>query len=100
MAKTSVKDLVFIDFSGGTNARDWPSELSPNEFPFSQNITIDERGYVQKRLGYEDRYGTAIGTGFVSNLFYWATQDIVVAQIGANLHKDSGASFKTFTTSE
>src|SRR5258705_728956 len=96
----AAQNLVFRDFSGGTNARDWPSELSPNEFRYSLNITIDERGYVQKRLGYEDRYGFAVGTGIVSNLFYWATKDAVVAQVGTSLHKNGAASFKTFTTSD
>lgn len=96
----AARDLVYRDFSGGTNARDWPSELSPNEFPYSLNVTIDERGYAQKRLGYEDRYGAAIGSGVVSNLFYWATSNAIVAQIGSSLHKDGAASFKTFSTSD
>lgn len=96
----AIKDVVFRDFGGGLNLRDWPSELSPNEFPLASNVTIDERGYVLKRLGYVDRYNAQIGSGLVSNIFYWATKDKVIQQIGSNLHADNGASFKTFTTAD
>src|SRR6266498_1301827 len=93
-----LKDLEFRNFSGGLNTRDGASELAENEFPYSLNVTIDERGYLQKRLGYVDRYGSQIGSGLCSNLFYWATKGFVIAQVGAGLHKDGGAAFKTFTT--
>ena len=53
-----------------------------------------------KRLGYEDRYGVQVGTGLVSNIFYWNTKGWLVQQIGTNLHVNSNASFKTFTTSD
>jgi hypothetical protein len=69
-----IRDLTFRDFSGGLNLRDSASELSADEFPFSWNVTIDERGYVQKRLGYADRYGAQVGAGLVSQMFYWGTQ--------------------------
>lgn len=95
-----IKDLTFRDFGGGLNLRDAASELAPNEFPAASNITIDERGYVQKRLGYVDRYGVQVGSGLVSNIFYWATKGWLVEQVGLSLHVNSAASFKTFTTSE
>lgn len=96
----AIQDLTFRDFGGGLNLRDAASELSPNEFPASSNVTIDERGYAQKRLGYVDRYGAQVGTGLVSNIFYWTTKDQVVQQIGTNLHVNGAASFKTFSTSD
>lgn len=96
----ALTDLSFRDFGGGLNLRDAASELSPNEFPLSSNVTIDERGYIQKRLGYVDRYNAQIGSGLVSNIFPWATKNKLIQQIGSNLHADNGASFKTFTTTE
>lgn len=94
-----MKTVEFRNFSGGINTRDWASELVGNEFPLSLNVTIDERGGAQKRLGYEDRYGTTVGTGLVVNLFYWATQNKVVAQVGTGVHVDGGAAIHTWTTS-
>lgn len=96
----AIKDVVYRDFAGGLNLRDAASELGENEFPAASNITIDERGYVSKRLGYEDRYGAQVGTGLVSNIFYWTSKGFVVQQIGTNLHVNNNASFKTFTTSD
>lgn len=55
-AKNALKELEFRNFSGGINTRDWSSELTGNEFPYSSNVTVDERGGAQKRLGYEARY--------------------------------------------
>jgi hypothetical protein len=95
-----IRDLTFRDFSGGLNLRDSASELSADEFPFSWNVTIDERGYVQKRLGYADRYGAQVGAGLVSQMFYWGTQSKLVKQIGASLHADGGSAFHTFSTSD
>jgi hypothetical protein len=93
-----ISDLNFRDFGGGLNLRDAASELSPNEFPLAQNITVDERGYVEKRLGYIDRYGAQIGSGLVSNIFHWATKGFVVEQIGTSVHINNSSSFKTFST--
>lgn len=98
VAKNALKEMEFRNFSGGINTRDWSSELTGNEFPYSSNVTIDERGGAQKRLGYEDRYGVAVGTGVPVNLFYWATQNKVVAQVGTGVHVDGGAAIHTWTT--
>jgi hypothetical protein len=95
----ALKEIIFRDFSGGMNTRDAPSEISENEFPYSLNVTLDERGYLQKRLGYSRRYVSPVGSGKVSNLFFWPTQAKLVAQIGTGLHVDGGASIHTFTTS-
>jgi hypothetical protein len=99
VARNKIKEVEFRNFSGGLNSRDWASELSGNEFPDSLNVTVDERGGAQKRLGYEDRYGTQVGTGLVGNLFHWPTQNKIVAQVGTGMHLDGAASFHTWTTS-
>ncbi len=86
-------------FPGGLNTRDQAGELSTEEVGDSMNVTIDERGALLKRLGYERRYGSAVGSGKVSNLFHWASRGFLIAQIGTGMHKDGGASFHTWTTS-
>jgi hypothetical protein len=40
-------------FEGGLNLRDAPGELAPNESPDMMNVTLDERGGVVKRLGFQ-----------------------------------------------
>lgn len=95
----SIKDLILADFSGGLNTRDAASELSSNEFPLSLNVTIDERGAAGKRLGYERRFLSAVGSGLVSNMFWWGSRGLMVEQIGTGTHVGNGASFKTWTTS-
>lgn len=92
-----LKEFAYRNFSGGLNTRDTESELAEHEFPFSLNVTLDERGGIQKRLGYTARHA-AHGSGLVSNLFDWATRGWKVAQIGTGMHIDGGASFHTWTT--
>lgn len=95
-----VRQVEIRNFSGGLNTRDLFSELAENEFPFSSNVTIDERGGVQKRLGYVDRFGAQIGTGLVSNLFYWAAAGKLVEQIGTGMHENGGVAFFNWTTTD
>lgn len=99
MPRTTLQEVTFRTFTGGLNTRDNPAELSDDEFPDALNITLDERGSISKRLGYTDRYGSAIGSGLVSNLFYWGSTGKLVAQIGTGMHEDGGASFHTWSTS-
>lgn len=95
----AMKEVPFRNFSGGINTRDAASELAPNEFPNSLNVTIDERGGIQKRLGYINRFTNAVGTGLVSNLFFWDSQNKLVQQIGTGMHLDDAAAFHTWSTS-
>lgn len=94
----AVEPIVFPNFSGGLNTRDFSEELAPNEFPDSKNVTLDERGHIVKRLGYVDRFNTTVGTGIVVNLFYWNTKSKLVSQVGTGMYLDNGASFLTWTT--
>lgn len=93
------KSISLGPFPGGLNTRDQPGELGPDEIADSMNVTIDERGALIKRLGYERRYGSAVGTGRVSNLFSWNSRGFLIAQIGTGMHKDGGAAFHTWSTS-
>jgi len=96
---SKIRELQFRNFNGGLNTRDNPSEIAPNEIPDAINVTIDDRGGAQKRLGYVDRFGAQVGTGLVSNLFYWATRGWLVEQIGTGMHVNNGAAFLTWSTS-
>jgi hypothetical protein len=89
------------DFSGGLNLRDAAPELAKNESPDLWNVTLDERGGVQKRLGYQ-KYNGALydGAALVKNAFYWPTGQNLVTQCGAKLYLDTSVTtFHTFTTS-
>lgn len=87
------------DASGGLNVRDAAVALGASESPDSYNVTLDERGGVGKRLGYEKSNPAAFGGGLVSTMFFWESGGSKITQAGASLYKDNGAvAFKTFTT--
>ncbi len=50
------RSVTIGPFPGGLNTRDAAGELSPEEIADALNVTIDERGAVDKRLGYERRF--------------------------------------------
>ncbi len=91
--------LRIRDASGGLNLRDAQVSLAPNESPDTWNCTMDERGAVGKRLGYEKQNPSAYGGGLVKNEFYWESGQVLITQAGAKLYKDNSTTeFKTFTT--
>lgn len=94
----ALKEVQLANWSGGLNTRDQPSELASDEFPDASNVTIDERGALMKRLGYERRFAAAVGSGKVSNMFDWKTRGFLVEQIGAGMHVNNGAAFLTWST--
>src|SRR3954451_1561319 len=100
MSQTNtIKEIVVANFAGGLNTRDSSSEVAENEFVDSMNVSIDERGVAHKRLGYQQRYASALGSGVASNTFWWATRGALITQIGTGTHMNNGTSFKTWTTS-
>src|SRR5207244_2471450 len=60
----------------------------------------DERGGAGKRLGMIKYNGSPFEASLVTNTFYWPSGQNEITQCGAKLYKDTGASFKTFTTTE
>lgn len=92
------KSITLGPWPGGLNTRDSEGELSPEEVSDALNVTIDERGTPMKRLGYERRYASAVGSGKVTNLFEWQSRGFIIAQIGTGMHKDGAASFHTWST--
>lgn len=98
-AAAQVSTDYFRNFSGGINLRDVQTELGNNELPHALNVTIDERGGAEKRLGYVDRYGS-LGSGVPRNLAFWATKNQEVNQIGADMRVGTNAPFLTWSTND
>ena len=97
MAQPSV--LRVRDASGGLNVRDAQVALAASESPDAWNVTLDERGGVGKRLGFEKENPSVFGGGLVKNTFMWKSGGVKITQAGAKLYKSDGTTeFKTFTT--
>lgn len=94
------RELGFGDFSGGLNLRDAPTELANNESPDLWNVTLDERGGVQKRLGHAKKNPVAYATTYPpQNEFEWKHGAAVFTQCGPDIFKDDTvASMHTFST--
>lgn len=92
------RELGLTDFSGGLNLRDAPSELANNETPDCWNVTLNERGGVEKRLGYAKKNVSPYTTSSApQNEYVWLGTRIT--QCGADLFKNDGTmSVKTFST--
>lgn len=103
MAKKSssgVETARIRNFAGGLNIRDAQQELALSESPDNWNVTLDERGGVQSRLGMIKYNSSAFNASLVVALYYWPSSAHVVTQSGTKLYLDTGATeFKTFTTS-
>lgn len=84
------------NFSGGPNFRDSPTELAANEAYDAYNVTFDERGGVQSRLGYSKR-GSSLAASIVVNDYYSPLLGGFLTQVGTGLYF-SGTSRHTFTT--
>ena len=94
--------LRYADFSGGLNLRDSSDQLAPNESPDMMNVVLDQRGGVEKRLGYaKDGAMSAFAANCVNSFYSWVLGQIVV-QEGVNVRKRTGAgsfsSVKAFST--
>ena len=61
------------NFSGGANFRDAPTELAATESYDAYNVTFDERGGVQSRLGYAKRNITPYASGSYASQVLAAT---------------------------
>jgi hypothetical protein len=94
------RELGLDDFSGGLNLRDAPTELANNESPDLWNVTLDERGGIQKRLGYVKKNSSPYVTSAVpQQLYEWQLNGTVFTQCGADLFKDDGTgTVHTFST--
>lgn len=82
------------DFSGGLNLRDAPTELAANESPDLMNVTLDERGGVQKRLGNLNL--TSSLSGAAINLYYSQQLGVTFIQDGTTIKTTTD--FLSFTS--
>lgn len=71
-------ERLLAGFSGGLNLRDAATELKPTESPNCWNVTLDERGGVAKRLGYQKWNASAVSNliedsyfSTLTGLLYW-----------------------------
>lgn len=95
---TPVQAGLLSDFSGGLNLRDSPPELAANELEDAWNITLDERGGVASRKGYES---WATFSGPIVNLFWSNIAGALVTQAGNTLKLgSSNTTNHTFTTAD
>lgn len=94
------REVALSDFSGGLNRRDAPIELANNESPDCLNVTLNEKGGAEKRLGHVKKNSSPFTTSHPPQAGgFWATKGIEVTQCGADLFKDNGtASVHTFST--
>lgn len=73
MASGDLESLLFEEFSGGWNIRDFEFDLDPNESPDTYNCSVDAKGSVGARLGYSASNGgtppaAVIVAGYYSDL--------------------------------
>ena len=62
-------ERLLTGFGGGLNLRDAATELKPNESPNCWNVTLDERGGVAKRLGYQKWNASAV-TNLIQDSYF------------------------------
>lgn len=91
LSRLVVKPRDLVDFSGGLNLRDAAGQLADNESPDMWNVTLTERGGVEKRLGYAQWNSSATGSAIFQYGFYSATFDLLYWQSGAGLYSQSGS---------
>lgn len=53
VSRARMQRRLLARFDGGLNLRDAPGEVKDNESPDMMNMTLDERGGVVKRLGFQ-----------------------------------------------
>jgi len=84
------------ELSGGLNVRDLATELSAGESPDLLNVVFDERGGVQKRLGYTKWNASAAANPVT--LMYWSSvagKLLHYTQADGKLYSDPGTGVLT-----
>lgn len=90
------------NFSGGENLRDSSTELAANEVYSAWNVSFDQRGGVQSRLGYVKRNLSTLGSGVkIVQDYFSPLLGVFLTQAGSGLYLNNGTSVvHTFTTSD
>src|SRR3990172_8316488 len=72
-------------FDGGPNLRDAPTEVAANETPDCMNVTLDERGGAESRLGLLKLNAASLLPGTPAFLSYSTVADALLAYISTRL---------------
>lgn len=76
-----IATLPLQSFDGGLNLRDAPTEVAPNETPDCFNVTLDERGGFESRLGITKLNAASLLPAAASYLYYSVVADALLAYI-------------------
>jgi len=76
--------MRLVNFDGGLNLRDAPTELGNNETPECMNVTLDERGGAAARLGIVKLNGSSLLPQAPSYLYYSTYADQLLAWVKNN----------------
>lgn len=92
--------IEITEFIGGLNLRDEPSKLQLNESPDLLNVTLDDRGTLHKRFGYEQLFDLTSGT--INSIYEYykigASLPIFLVNHGTNVYKDDNGTLTSIGT--
>lgn len=101
MARRLFGTMSVRDFHSGLNLRDAQGQLQDSETPFAWNATLDERGGVAKRLGYQKWNTTPYNSAAINSIYYSAAANTLIVKSGTDLFSGvSSVARKTFTTTD
>ncbi len=67
--------ILHLDPFKGMNTGITPTQISDNQSPDMLNMTLDIRGSLNKRTGYERVFKNALGAGNINGLFEFCKTD-------------------------
>lgn len=87
--------MLRIEPFKGMNLSVTPTQIDQSQSPDMLNLTIDERGALNKRTGYERVFATSLGVGAINGAYEYRKQDGTVLFLlahGTKLYTQSGTS--------
>lgn len=86
--------LLRIEPFKGVNYSVTPTQIDQSQSPDMQNVTLDEKGALYKRTGYERVFATSLGAGSIKGLYEYrkadGTSKFLIAH-GTRLYTQSGS---------
>jgi len=83
-SRPSIATIQVQRFDGGLNLRDAPTEIASNETPDCMNVTLDERGGGEARLGIVKLNAGSLLPAAPMYLYYSTVADALLAYISAD----------------
>lgn len=99
-------EFAINDFTGGLNLRDGPDQISTNELRDTWNVSINQRGGIEKRTGFSKWNTSGQPSAKILTAYYSRAIDKILWFCDdKKLYPESsnaafGASIKTFTTTD